>query len=171
MASAASTRYQRLSLIASTETLERIGARPEDLGDPDVRTQAIRADHPELEQVLREGRSEIVLDGQPVNVRLHFAMHEAVAAQLADDDPVEVFQTAQRLRAAGYSRHEVLHMLAATIAEQIHAMLADGELYDRERHIAGLRGLPGAWERRRQQRTLERSDPQGRHSRRGRSRR
>jgi hypothetical protein len=81
-------------------------------------------------------------DGQPISIRLHFALHEIVANQLADDDPAEVFQTARRLLDAGYNRHEVLHMLAAPMAEQIFATVATGEGYERERHIEALQALP-----------------------------
>ncbi|MGZ6564917.1 MAG: hypothetical protein ACXVH1_36165 [Solirubrobacteraceae bacterium] len=38
----------RLSLIASEKALASVGARLEDLVDPDVRAVVIRADHPEL---------------------------------------------------------------------------------------------------------------------------
>ena len=56
-----------------------------------------------------------------------------------------MYLTAQRLLASGYERHEVLHMLAAPIAEQIHATLHDGKEYDRDRHLPALAALPGSW--------------------------
>jgi hypothetical protein len=92
-------------MVASEEALGRIGVRVEDLADPDVRAAAIRADHPDLERALREGHDEVMIDGQPVSIRMHFAMHEVLGNQLADDDPAEVYETAARLRAAGYGRH------------------------------------------------------------------
>ncbi len=155
---------ERLSLIASTEALESVGARVEDLVDLDVRAVVIRADHPELDRALREGKGELILDGEPISIRLHLTMHQVLANQLADNDPPEVFLTAQRLSASGYERHELLHMLAAPIAEQIHATLHDGEEYDRERHLAALAALPGPWKRRGTHRTLRRNDPRGRHT-------
>lgn len=162
---------ERLSLIASEEALASVGARVEDLADPDVRAVAIRADHPELDRALRNEEDELVVDGEPMSVRLHLTMHQVLANQLADDDAPEVYLTARRLLAAGYDRHEVLHMLAARIAEQIHATLHDDEEYDVDRHLAALAALPGSWERRRTQRTLKREDPGGRHTaRRGRRR-
>jgi hypothetical protein len=151
-------------MVASNEALAQIGARVEDLADPDVRAAAIRADHPDLQTALREGLDEVVIDGQPMSIRLHFAMHEILANQLADDDPPEVYETAARLRVAGYGRHEVLHMLAAPLAEQIFATVTNGEGYDRQRHIAALDDLPRSWERRRGQRALAREDPSGRHA-------
>jgi hypothetical protein len=162
---------ERLSLIAGAEALASIGVGVEDLADPDVRAVAIRADHPELDRALRDGKDELVVDSEPMSIRLHLTMHQVLANQLADDDPPEVYLTAQRLLAAGYKRHEVLHMLAAPMAEQIHATLHHGKGYDRDRHLAALAALPGSWDRRRTQRTLKRDDPRGRHTARPRHRR
>jgi hypothetical protein len=162
---------ERLSLIASAEALTSIGARVEDLADPDVRAVAIRADHPELDRALRDGKDELIIDAEPMSTRLHLTMHQVLANQLADDDPPEVYLTAQRLLAAGYQRHEVLHMLAAPMAEQIHTTLHHGKEYDHDRHLAALAALPGSWDRRRAQRTLNRDDPRGRHTARQRHRR
>jgi beta-lactamase class A len=154
----------RLRLIASPGALERIGARVEDLADSEVRAAAIPGDHPEVEQALRDGRDDVVFDGQPVSVRLHVMVHEIVANQLVDDDPAEVFQTARRLLVAGYDRHEVLHMLASVVADQILTVVAGGEGYDCELHLASLATLPGSWERRGEQRALRRADARGRHT-------
>jgi hypothetical protein len=164
MDAADATGSERLALIASDRALASVDARVEDLGDPDVRAVVIRGDHPELDRALRDGRDEMTINGERVSVRLHLQMHEVLATQLADDDPPEVFLTAQRLRAAGYERHEVLHMLTAPIAAQIFATLSDGVPYDRARHIAELQALPGSWERQRGQRSLKRTDPKGRHA-------
>jgi hypothetical protein len=164
MGQASTSLNERLALIASPDALEQIGARLEELTDPDVRAEAIAADHPELEQALREDLDEVTIDGQPVSIRLHLAMHEIVAKQLVDNDPPEVFQTANRLLAAGYDRHETLHMLAAPLARQIHATLTDGAACDRQQHLAALAALPGSWERQRTQQTLKRNDPHSRHA-------
>jgi hypothetical protein len=161
---------ERLSLIASEEALASAGARVDDLADPDVRAVVIRADHPDLDRALRAGEDELIIDGEPISIRLHLTMHQVLANQLADDDPPEVYLTAQRLLAAGYKCHEVLHMLAAPIVVQIHATLQGGEGYDRDRHLAALVALPESWERRRTHRTLERTDPSGRHTTRRRRR-
>jgi hypothetical protein len=158
------TLTERLRMVAGEEALAQIGARVEDLADPEVRAAAIRADHPDLERALREGLDEVVIDGEPVSIRLHFAMHEILANQLADNDPPEVYATAVRLREDGYGRHEVLHMVAAPLAAQILATVTNGEGYDRERHIAALQDLPRSWEQRRGQRTLARKNPSGRHA-------
>jgi hypothetical protein len=162
---------ERLSLIASEQALASVGARVDDLADLDVRAVVIRADHPDRDRALGAGEDELIIDGEPISIRLHLTMHQVLANQLADDDPPEVYLTAQRLLAAGYERHEVLHMLAAPIVVQIHSTLQGGEGYDRDRHLAALAALPESWERRRTHRTLERTDPSGRHTTRRRRRR
>ena len=90
-----------------------------------------------------------------MNIRLHLAMHEVVAKQVADDEPSEVYETAGRRLDAGYDRHEVLHMLARPMASLIHATLTYHQPYDHARHVAALRALPAAWEPERAQRKLE----------------
>ncbi|MGI8430548.1 MAG: DUF1841 family protein [Solirubrobacteraceae bacterium] len=141
--------HERVALIADPDTLAGLGIDLEQLTDPDTRAEVIRADHPDLDRALRRGENEVLVNGEPMNVRLHFAMHEIVANQLADDDPSQVYRTARRLLDAGYGRHEVLHMLAGTMSEQIHTALTDRRAYDEDRHIAALNVLPESWEQQR----------------------
>jgi hypothetical protein len=115
-----------------------------DPGDPDERRLLIEAEHPELREAL-ERDEEIVLGGEPMNPRLHITMHEIVANQLWDDDPPETWQTAQRLLAEGYERHEVLHMLASVMSTEIWATLARGAQPDRNRLVAKLDELPASY--------------------------
>jgi Domain of unknown function (DUF1841) len=145
----------RLALIAGPEALTATGLEIEDLTDPDARSVAIRADHAELAAALADGREHVTVAGEPMNMRLHLAMHEVVATQLADDDPPEVYETARRLLDAGYDRHEVLHLLARPMASQIHATLTDQQPYDHARHVAALRALPASSEPERAQRKRE----------------
>ena len=91
----------------------------------------------------------MTVDGSELNPRLHLTAHEIVAAQLADEDPPEVWETAQRLRRLGYGRHEILHMLGAAIVPQLWAAMHDQRGYDLERHRSALAALPDAWERER----------------------
>ena len=116
-----------------------------DPADPDNRAHLIRAAHPELDT----DRETVTLDRSELNPRLHLTVHEIVAAQLADDDPPEVWETAQRLRRLGYGRHEILHMLRAAIAPQLWAARHDQHNYDLEQHRSALAALPEAWERER----------------------
>jgi hypothetical protein len=83
-------------------------------------------------------------------------MHEIVATQLWDDDPPEVWATAARLLDSGYDRHEILHMLAAPVAQQVWGTLHEERLYDRAVHVAALQGLRGSWEQQRAARAAAR---------------
>ncbi len=116
-----------------------------DPADPDDRALLIRAAHPEFDPELET----VTVDGSEMNPQLHLTVHEIVAAQLADDDPPEVWATAQRLRRLGYGRHEILHMLGAAMAPQLWAAMHDQRDYDLEQHRAALAALPDAWERER----------------------
>ena len=114
-----------------------------DLADPDDRALLIGAAHPELDTELET----VVVEGREMNPRLHLTIHEIVATQLADDDPPEVWATAQRLRRLGYGRHEVLHMLGAAMTPQLWAALHEQREYDLDAHRAALAALPDSWER------------------------
>ena len=146
----------RRRLVADPDVLAALDLKVEQLSDPDVRSVVIRHEHPEFEQALKEHRGEIELKDEPMNPRLHLTMHEVVATQLWDDSPPEVWDTAQRLLDAGYERHEILHMLAGSVVEQIWEALHDGRPYDRDRHMAALQALPGSWQRERTTRTAVR---------------
>ncbi len=76
-------------------------------------------------------------------------MHEIVANQLLAGDPPAMWATAQRLLAAGYERHEVLHMLASVVSGEVFAALRDHEPHQVERMRAALDALPESWEARR----------------------
>lgn len=71
----------------------------------------IRAAHPELDT----DAETTLVDGEEMSPRLHLTI-QVIATQLADDDPPDVWATAQRLRKLGYGRHEILLMLGAGTA-------------------------------------------------------
>ena len=146
----------RRRFVADPDALAALGFTLEQLSDPDVRSVVIRHEHPEFEEALKDGRREIEGSDGPMSPRLHLTMHEVVATQLWDDSPPEVWDTAVRLRDAGYERHEILHMLARPVSEQIWGALHDERPYDHQRHLAALKALPGAWERERTARTAAR---------------
>ena len=127
-----------------------------DPADPDDRHILIRAEHPELEPALESGRREIHLDGETINPTLHITMHEVVANQLWDDKPPEVWETAQRLLAAGYERHEILHMLASIVAADVFDTLKHNTPHDPAKTRAALDALPGSWEQQRDEIPAER---------------
>ncbi len=116
-----------------------------DPADPDERGILIKAEHPELHKALRRGDDEIVIAGQPMSPRLHIVMHEIVANQLWDDDPPETWQTAQRLVALGYERHEVLHMLSSVVGREVWRTLDSKLPSDTGRYVAALGDLPESY--------------------------
>ena len=146
----------RRRFVADPDALAALDLKLEQLSDPDVRSVVIGHEHAEFEEALKEGRREIEGSDGPMNPRLHLTMHEVVATQLWDDSPPEVWDTAVRLRDAGYDRHEILHMLARAVSEQIWGALHEERSYDHDRHVAALQALPGAWERERTARTAAR---------------
>lgn len=139
----------RRRFVADPDVLGELGLRLDDLADPDVRSYVIRHEHPELEDALMGSRDEVDLGYGPFNPRLHLTMHQIVATQLWDGDPPEVWETAVRLLEDGYERHEILHMLSRPVSDQVWSAFHDDRPYDRGRHIAALRALPGTWERER----------------------
>jgi hypothetical protein len=114
-----------------------------DPDDEDDRSLLLSLAHPELDT----DEETIVLAGEEMNPRLHLVIHEIVAKQLADDDPPEVWETARRLRSAGYRQHEILHMLGSAISDEIWHAVQGHRGYDREAHLAALAALPDSWER------------------------
>lgn len=140
---------ERRRFVADPGVLTDLGLSVDDLADPDVRSVVIRHEHPEFEDALNDDLEEIDLGYGPINPRLHLAMHEIVATQLWEGDPPEVWETAVRLRDAGYERPEIFHMLGRPVTDQIWAAWHDDQPYDRARHVAALRALPASWERER----------------------
>jgi len=51
----------RLALIPSPQALTAAGLEIEDLTDPDARSVAIRAEHPELDEALADGRDRVTV--------------------------------------------------------------------------------------------------------------
>lgn len=120
-----------------------------DPSDQDDRQLLVEADHPDLIAAIEDGYDEIDADGEPMDPRLHLIMHQVVANQIWHDDPPEMWQAAQRLSAAGYDRHEVLHMLGSVIAGELWQVMREQQPLDPERMRAGLAALPESWERQR----------------------
>jgi len=116
---------------------------PEDEGD---RHFLLLSEHPELAVAFENDVDEIELDGATISPRLHLAMHEVVANKIWNDDPTEMWSTAQRLTQAGYDRHEVLHMLASVVSTDIYNAMTDKAAFDIARTRRDLAALPGSWE-------------------------
>ncbi len=117
-----------------------------DPADPDERSVIIRGEHPEFAAAFDAGRDEIELDGVVMNPNLHLALHEIVANQLWDGEPLEVAETARRLDLAGYDRHEVFHMIGSVVSHELWQVMHDNRPADLEQIRESLGALPGTWE-------------------------
>jgi hypothetical protein len=117
-----------------------------DRDDPDQRAILIRLAHPDLDDAIEAGLEEFEVGGQPMNPRLHLAIHEIVATQVIDDDPPEAFATLQRLVGSGRDQHEALHMLGSAVAAQLWAATHEQRPHDRAEHVRALEALPGSWD-------------------------
>lgn len=117
-----------------------------DPADEDDRRLLLLAEHPELREAIENDEGEIELEGHRMSPRLHLALHEVVANQIWDDDPPEMWVTAQRLTQAGYDRHEVLHMLGSVVGTDIYNAMANKAAFDITRTRRELAALPGSWE-------------------------
>jgi hypothetical protein len=147
---------ERIRFLADPAVLAELGLTLAELADPELRSLVVHHEHPQFQEALDAGHPEVEVGSERINPHLHLAMHEIVATQLWDDDPPEVWDTAARLIGAGYERHEILHMLASPMAEQVWGALREERPYDRDAHRAALQALPGSWEKERKVRTMQR---------------
>lgn len=124
------------------------GVELEDLdpADEDDRRMLLLAEHPELQEAIENDEHEIELDGRRMSPQLHLVMHEVVANRIWEDDPAEMWVTAQRLTAAGYDRHEVLHMLGSVVSADLYGALKNEKAFDISWTRRELAALPGSWE-------------------------
>jgi hypothetical protein len=115
-----------------------------DPGDEDERALLIEALHPEFTDALH-GEDDVIVGGQTVNPRLHVAMHQVVANQLLAGDPPQTRQTVQRLAGLGYDWHNVMHMIATLVTEDVYSALKEHRQPDPAVYIRRLNELPGDW--------------------------
>jgi hypothetical protein len=115
-----------------------------DPADEDQLMLLVEARHPEMADALRTG-DEFVGDREPINPRLHIAMHQIVANRLLADDPPETWPTVQRLARLGYDWHNIMHMIAAVISDDLHAAMTERRQFDAADHARRLQELPGDW--------------------------
>jgi len=118
-----------------------------ELLNPDDEDQCgllLEAQHPELEGALREDE-EMIVGGEPFNPRLHVSLHQVVANQLLADDPPETWQAVQRLAGLGYDWHNIMHMIAAIVSDDLYEMLTERRRFDRDDYARRLIELPGDW--------------------------
>ena len=117
-----------------------------DPSNEDDRYFFILAEHPELIPAIRDDLGEIEMHGRTMNPRLHLTMHQVVANQLWDNDPPEVWLTVKRLTGLGYNRHDILHMIASAVSNEVWYSLKENTPADPSDYIKKLDALPESWE-------------------------
>jgi hypothetical protein len=107
-------------------------------------TILLEAQHPEFSVALRR-RETVIAGGEQVNPVLHIAMHQVVANQLLADDPPETWQAVQRLRRLGYDWHNVMHMIAGVVSDQVYLAVKEHQPFEAGDYARRLSELPGDW--------------------------
>ena len=79
------------------------------------------------------------------NPRLHVAMHQIVSRQLRADDPPQTWQTVQRLAGLGYGWHDIMHMIAGLVAQDVGTVFTTQRRFDPADYIRRLDDLPADW--------------------------
>jgi hypothetical protein len=100
--------------------------------------------HEEFHDALASGE-DMVIDGEPVNPRLHVLMHQVVAKQLLSDTPPRTWSTVRRLAGMGYDWHNIMHMIASLVSEDVHAAFTEVRKHDPASYARRLDQLPGDW--------------------------
>ena len=70
-------------------------------------------------------------------------MHQIVANQLLADDPPETWQTVQRLDGLGYDWHNIMHMIASLVSEDVYRSFKEHRQPDPADYTRRLNELPG----------------------------
>ena len=104
----------------------------------------LEARHAELGEALESG-DEMIVDGEPFSPRLHVAMHRIVANQLLADEPQETWQTVRRLADMGYDWHNIMHMIAQVVSDDVYGAVKEGREMDPADYALRLQRLPGDW--------------------------
>ena len=60
-------------------------------------------------------------------------------------DPPETWQTVQRLAALGYDWHNIMHMIAAVVSDDVYHVLKEDRRFDPADYTRRLHELPGDW--------------------------
>ena len=115
-----------------------------DPADEDERVVLLEALHPECGHALR-GDDEMVVDGEPFNPRLHITLHQVIANQLLAGNPPQTWQTVQRLARLDYDWHNIMHMIARLVSDDIRQATTEQKPFDLRDYVQRLSELPDDW--------------------------
>ena len=115
-----------------------------DPSDEDELTMLLEARHAEWGDAIASGE-EVIVDGEPFSPRLHLPMHQIVANQLLADDPPETWHTVRRFADLGYDWHNITHMIARVVSDDVFQALAQRQEFDPADYVRRLEQLPGDW--------------------------
>jgi len=109
----------------------------------DKRLAKIMEEHKEYHQVWDNADkiedSEYNVEG--VNPFLHVQLHLIVENQLAMGKPEVVKEVSKKLNNFGFSHHEIVHIIARPLAEQMFNILKNNVPFDEERYTHDLRKI------------------------------
>ncbi len=80
--------------------------------------------------------------GPSANPALTEAILAVVDQQLRDNTPLETRRTNERLVAAGYAPEDARRLIGNIMAQEIFAVMQREEVYNEQRYVAALQGLP-----------------------------
>jgi hypothetical protein len=80
--------------------------------------------------------------GPSGNPALTAAILDIVETQLRDNTPAETRRTFERLVNAGYAPDDARRLIGNAVAQEIFHVVKRGEVYDEQRYITVLQGLP-----------------------------
>jgi hypothetical protein len=115
-----------------------------DPADEDELMMLLEAQHAEIGDAIASGE-EMIVDGEPYSPRLHVAMHQIVANQLLADDPPVTWQTVRRLADMGYDWHNIMHMIARVVSDDVYGAVKESTEMDPADYARRLQQLPGDW--------------------------
>ncbi len=128
----------RRGMVSAYPVAQRGAGDASELIVEDERREGILAEHPEYREAIERGEERV---GE-VNPRAHLATHEAIAEQLAANDPPEVRAAYERLLEQGHDEHAVRHALADALVREIWRSQREHAALDGGRYAARLAAMP-----------------------------
>ncbi len=106
--------------------------------------QIALGDHPELRDLfLSDSLPEEMLDddGNVWNPRSHLDLHAVIERQIAMDEPRGIVGVAAQLEELKIDHHEIRHLIAGPLSEQIWHMLQEKRPFNERQYLRQLRAI------------------------------